>query len=1065
MTRKIKLNVSVVKQPIDIAPFLDIKGSTTQKFQNDDGSYIPDRRSYPMEITPRVRLCDPNTVNAEGKPTWINATITSVAWYSKEANSANWVELGTNTTGVSFNNSNKTKLIYSVNIPSQLSGRSIKAVIKFKDPSTLDSNGNQVARTCNAEVMLSTYVSAAIALSLVDKPGTDKLYAQDGYVINPLNTPYTDNGWQRYLRCQLKDGMDDVEMANNGNDYNSTPQGNAFYFWYQVIGTDEILITKDTDWFDGTFFADGTASPECRVDLAKIQNVHLRCRAGYVPYGQLGDYIDPATGKILPSACDRGYLSIDYRLSVRIPAIQKMDVIPVSKDINYKSELGRSDVPYIRRVHIVCAGHTINDLSLSVASWRSLKTSGQKTYVEKLFNIVWKYNGKASTGEFLDTTMAGVGSSVSKPNPEITVEVSSVYPNLWGDNYVQGYQADTTSVTPIKEDGNKEWLRNYGFVLCDMTKTYDKTDNGVAYKTQGYTKLQRDNLLRNIDGVYSPAVVISDSQFADSTVDLYTKSGSTYKLYYAAGNYDPVAYVENMLRPFYAGSKTADAIKLYKKNTDGTYSEAHALLPWETVDNKWSIFLDSFGRDIYFLDNVKGKSGTIWRGIFSDLTNVEDGKWDGIELSQYRMRHTGISPSPATTVSYNGKTVTRNMFYLKQGMTNCQGGAGSSNCTTMLKDASRTYPRVSDVKAVNLMNYARNNNPDVTKPYPCAEGGYNNMSAHVMALELIHNTKALYVDPISGEPIYGSGISSNEACDSEATFLLSGGTRMRKSSTGAFQYKKWSDTAPFKPSSAESATNMTKTLNGEYPKEQCMESQIVLSFAKEFGIAPDTWFTVYGGSYKYVTPSGCKGLADGYMNARVYKNISGTVKGYNTSTSAAETWNVEVMLRMSICGGLNLCGDIFSYWPGGVDVIYTVLNDPTVSKVGNRAEAYYQLDQLKWVRDENTKLKLTEQFESQKAYKAGGVLGSTFNGWLVSRASYVPIATKSISGGSISSGECCYVNLNNDGYGSDLNVHQRAALRCRFYANYSSCAPRSMTANSPATYARVFYGGSAQVLL
>ena len=429
------------------------------------------------------------------------------------------------------------------------------------------------------------------------------------------------------------------------------------------------------------------------------------------------------------------------------------------------------------------------------------------------------------------------------------------------------------------------------------------------------------------------------------------------------------------------------------------------------------------------------------------------------------MRHTGISPSPATTVSYNGKTVTRNMFYLKQGMTNCQGGAGSSNCTTMLKDASRTYPRVSDVKAVNLMNYARNNNPDVTKPYPCAEGGYNNMSAHVMALELIHNTKALYVDPISGEPIYGSGISSNEACDSEATFLLSGGTRMRKSSTGAFQYKKWSDTAPFKPSSTASATHMTGTLNGEYPKEQCMESQIVLSFAKEFGIAPDTWFTVYGGSYKYVTPSGCKGLADGYMNARVYKNISGTAKGYNTSTSAAETWNVEVMLRMSICGGLNLCGDIFSYWPGGVDVIYTVLNDPTVSKVGNRAEAYYQLDQLKWVRDENTKLKLTEQFESQKAYKAGGVLGSTSNGWLVSRASHVPIATKSITTDKIYKGECCYVNLNNDGYGSDLNVHQRAALRFRSDAGNSGCAPRSMLASSPAAIAGRYVGGSAQVLL
>ena len=244
-----------------------------------------------------------------------------------------------------------------------------------------------------------------------------------------------------------------------------------------------------------------------------------------------------------------------------------------------------------------------------------------------------------------------------------------------------------------------------------------------------------------------------------------------------------------------------------------------------------------------------------------------------------------------------------------------------------------------------------------------------------------------------------------------------------------------------------------------------MESQIVLSFAKEFGIAPDTWFTVYGGTYKYVTPSGCKGLSDGYMNARVYKNISGTVNGYNTSTSAAETWNVEAMLRISICGGLNLCGDIFAYWPGGADAIYTVLNNPDVNRNGNRVEAYYELDQVKWVRDTNTRLALATQFESQKKYKAGGVLESTFNAWIVSRSPYAPIATKSISGGSISSGECCYVNLNNDGYGSDLTVHQRSALRCRSFATNSGCAPRSVYANSPASSAGVSVGGSAQVLL
>ena len=165
---------------------------------------------------------------------------------------------------------------------------------------------------------------------------------------------------------------------------------------------------------------------------------------------------------------------------------------------------------------------------------------------------------------------------------------------------------------------------------------------------------------------------------------------------------------------------------------------------------------------------------------------------------------------------------------------------------------------------------------------------------------------------------------------------------------------------------------------------------------------------------------------------------------------------------MSICGGLNLCGDIFSYWPGGADVIITILNDPNVSKVGNRAEAYSELDQLKWVSDTNTKLPIATDFESQKYYTKRADI-STFNNWIKKRASYAPIGLA--AGGNVGSGECCYTYLNNDGYGSDLTVHQRAALRFRCFANSSICAPRSMTAIYPASYANVLIGGSAQVLL
>lgn len=1065
-----QLTLPVSLEASSILPVLEVTGGNKQIYDNSDGSYLPDRKATPLVLQPKIRLENPNSVNTDLKAAIGDAKITSVTWYySDNGNTLHEITDVKGKTEITANASTNTfTLKYYINIPAELSGRRIFAKVNYTDPNV------STTQTVTLDTMLTTAVSASIALSLQNAPGTStsqKIYVSDGYELNPLNELRVDdngndinNAWKRYLRCQLLNGKSEVKDAHSSSDgYESDRTGNAFYFWYQVINGVEHLITKDVEWFDGTFYADGTAAKECCVDLGKIQTVHLRCYAGYIPYGELDDYVD-GSGMIVPSKCKYGYLRNDYRLNVRIPPIDSYKVIDVTSPVVYAKETNRDDVKVVKRLQINSHARTLNDMK---------RATPPTTYtlVEKLFNITWELaTAKDSDGnptewsvisnrEFLETTTKALGWTATN-NPIIRVSVEPRYPSLYGNNYVVGYKADTTGVVPMEKHGNNEWLRQYNFVLCDMTKTVGKTENGVSFSTQKYITLRRDNLLRNAGGDFAPVVVISDEQYADSTLALYTKSGSKYSAYCSAGGYSPEAYTENMLRPFYAGSKTADAIKLYKKNSDGTYSEAHALLPWETVDNKWSVFLDSFGRDVYFLDNVEGESGTVWRGIFSDLTNVEDGKWDGINLSQYRIRRTGISPCPVTTVSYNGKTVTRNMFYLKQGMTNCQGGAGISNCTTMLNDASRTYPRVSDVQAITNMTYARNNNPDVTKPYPCAEGGYNNMSAHVMALELIHNTKALY-----GASMYGSGISSNEACDSEATFLLSGGTRMRKSSTDAFQYKKWSDTAPFKPSSTASATHMSGTLNGEYPKEQCMESLIVLSFAKEFGIAPDTWFTVYGGTYKYVTPSGCKGLADGYMNARVYKNISGTVNGYNTSTSAAETWNVEVMLRMSICGGLNLCGDIFSYWSGGVDVIYTVLNDPTVSKVGNKAETYYELDQVKWVRDTNIKLALATQFESQKAYKVGGVLASTFNGWLVTRASYAPIATKSISGGSISGGECCYVNLNNDGYGNDKTVHQRAPLRCRCRATDSICAPRSMHANFPASLAVVFIGGSAQVLL
>ena len=1079
MTKRIiNLTLPAVVETSSIYPVLDLscgslKGGDKQIYDNSDGSYLPDRKTTPLVLQPKVRIENPNVLTSDGKATIADAKITSVSWYYSDgetdsdgnvvkheiANVADKTVITANTATNTFT------LEYYINIPAELGGRKIYAKVNYVDPNIKES------QTVTLDTTLTTAVSASISLSLQDDPDTDaqsKLYVSDGYELNPVTDPRVDDdgndindAWKRYLRCQLYNGTSEVKDAHSDSDgYESDRTGNAFYFWYQVINGTEHLLTKDVEWFDGTFFADGTASKECCVDLGKIQTVHLRCYAGYIPYGELDDFID-GSGMIVPSKCKYGYLRHDYRLNVRIQPIDSFRAIDITSPIVYKKETDREDIKVVKRALINSYGMTLNDMSLT-------RQPEKYTLVEKLFNITWELatatdsSGKAtewtvvSNREFLETTTKDLGWTRDH-DPSIRLTVEPRYPSLYGNNYVVGYNDNSLDVIPIEKHGNNEWLRQYNFVLCDMTDTYTKTVNGTSYLAQKSIILRRDNLLRNSGGDFAPVVVISDEQYADSLLALYTKSGSTYSAYCSAGSYDPVAYLDNMLRKYYAGSKTADAIKLYKKNDDGTYSEAHALLPWETTDNRWSIFLDSFGRDVYFLDNITGESGTVWRGIFSDLSNVEGGKWDGIDISKYRLRRTGISPCPVTTVSYNGKTVTRNMFYLKQGMTNCQGGAGISNCTSMLKESGRTYPRTVDVAAVANMKYARNNNPTVTSPYPCAEGGYNNMSATVMAQELIHGTKSLYT-----ASMYGSGISSNDACSTEAQYLLNGGTRMKlKSSSTWTHYKKWSDTAPFKPASGTAAATMTATLNQEYAKEQCMESLIVLSFAKEFGIASNTWFTVYGGTYKYVTPSGCKGLADGYMNARVYKDIGGTVNGYNTSTSASETWDVEAMLRMSVCGGLNLSGDIAAYWQGGSEVIHTTLVDQETSRSGNDAISYSELDQLKWVWDEDISLPLSTKFKSQQSYEERYHEKSTFTGWIKKRAPYSPLGT---SGGSSATGECCHLYLTNY-ISNDKTVHVRAALCFRIPAHYTSCAPRSLYATSSASYAFRTYGGSAQVLL
>ena len=231
-------------------------GGNKQIYDNSDGSYLPDRKTTPLVLQPKIRLENPNSVtqstDSEGNDIYkadiAYAKITSVTWYYSDGG-GDWQEIShaakkTEIDGDAFT------LTYYLNTPAELSGRKIYAVVNYVDPNL------SASQKVTLDTMLTTAVSASIALSLQDSPHTgdeSNFYVSDGYELNPLESPCVDESgneiggvWKRWLRCQLLNGTSEVKDAHAAGDgYESDRTGNAFYFWYQVVDGRETLITKD----------------------------------------------------------------------------------------------------------------------------------------------------------------------------------------------------------------------------------------------------------------------------------------------------------------------------------------------------------------------------------------------------------------------------------------------------------------------------------------------------------------------------------------------------------------------------------------------------------------------------------------------------------------------------------------------------------------------------------------------------------------------------------------------------------------------------------------------------
>lgn len=398
----------------------------------------------------------------------------------------------------------------------------------------------------------------------------------------------------------------------------------------------------------------------------------------------------------------------------------------------------------------------------------------------------------------------------------------------------------------------------------------------------------------------------------------------------------------------------------------------------------------------------------------------------------------------------------RNFFFVyNTGGSYTVSGAGQNGLCTLFSGLNRQFPRVSDVNQINNMNYARANNPTATNPYPVAEGGYHTLNSIISRAEVLYNTRYLH-----NPSLFGSGISSNDTCNSEATFLANGGFKYKKSADSTYSYCTLGATPTMYYNASARTANASDWLNSQYPKEQCLESQMAASFAKETGVAQNTNFSFYGTTYQYRNVTGVLGLADGYMNVIVTKVLSQTISAFD-NVGKATNYDISCCLRMSVVDGMNLSGDIFEYVGGGYEQIGT--NSSTVSgHNGDTIDLYIQPDQKKWHNDSIVSKNDLGVFDFEKSYTKVGTFVTTGDNYSKKRNPLTPF--KILNGGNIATG-MCYYQYGNNYWSTSINQRVRITARFRGSSSFGGCSARSLSATAAVSGAYVVYGGSAQILM
>lgn len=984
-----KQSIPALVKPLNVTPILEPQSGSsplTQILDNSDGTFKPNRSVYPTLLKPYVHIYNPNT-NQTTKATPSSIVVKNVDGTTVDTSAA--------ACPIYLNNG---VLRIAENIPASTGCKKYIVTLTYLNPST---NTNESVDT---EFELKTQVSSVTALSLV--PVSEGLasnpYAANICVINPLSNPLNAaaNNWKRTVAVQLLDGSVPVETYIHAEDM-ETGEGNALYFWYRKYRNGRMeLLQGGLPWTDAAPANTGLYSPVITVDMSKIEDVILVCKAGYVAYGDIAD-IEDEDGKVVPENLPQGWLTQEFHLKVQLPIIENINIFAASMNVIHPNEYNSTTAHLIRRCIVRAGNSIINDLTVT-------DPENVETRLEKFFNITW-YAVRTTTvnnvltrqetvigyGEWLSITPhdLGITSAANIPDFEVQVEPRIGVWNVNGASYKR-YKSDGSETVPVQRMGADDIANDLALYLVDSAA-------GTEAGTHIVGRLQRNNIFRLDDGRPSPVVVVSAAKKAE----IEAESGDTYM------GIPKACFVEDRgYDILYGWNKPVHTVELHTAGDKQICS-------------------------------------------FSDHAHT----YEGVESRE--IVPTLISPGLPTVIS--GKF----RFIPCLGKIGSGGNNGRGDKVTHYNRNDRTYVASGLSQITTDQNaMAKNSVTSGTIPFAPIMDWY---LLNILNANELKFGRAQLVN----ESLFGGGISSDYTYDSSHEETRTG-VKWRIGS-GSWTYHNLNSTPNICTNNSGNKVNWNQWLSNEGPRCEVGEQHIVLSWAAENEISPNTWFTcpLTGGTYKYYnvdkfdgilpyTDSQSKSHTAVELSARLMRKDTLTINCFDTSGNAI-TVEAIVMLQMSLVNGIDLCScDVLQYSGAGMEQILVVdAAHAGGNGAGNPRTLLLCRDQEHLVIDTAVLKTGTAKFncENSEYYENLGTyaLGSGYQQDLIRGTRF----GKVVAGSLINVGGYKY----NENFATTTEgARNRMACRGRGYGSHSASSPRYATAAHAVSYAAANNAGGFQ---